>query len=49
MSLDVVVVKEFLEAICSKDIESIRSAGEVADYEAEGEVIDIVKTVLEKK
>jgi len=49
MSVDTVQVKEFLEAICSKDIESVRSAGELADYEVEGEVIDIAKTILEKK
>ena len=48
MSVEAVQVKGFLEAICSEDIGSVRS-GEVANYEAEGEVIDITKTILEKK
>ncbi|XP_065890179.1 protein phosphatase 1E-like [Dysidea avara] len=47
MSVEAVQVKGFLEAICSEDIGSVRS-GEVANYEAEGEVIDITKTILEK-
>lgn len=42
-------IKEFLEEINTKGIDLPAIGGTVAEYEAEGTVIDICKTALEKK
>lgn len=49
MSVSDVQAKEFLEEIATKGIDLPAVAGTLAEYEAEGEVIDICKTALEKK
>lgn len=41
--------KEFLEEIATKGIDLPAFKGTVAEYEAEGTVIEICKTALEKK
>jgi len=51
MSVSDAQTKEFLEKIATKEIDlpAVTRTGTVTEYEVEGEVIDICKTVLEKK
>ena len=49
MSVGDAQIKEFLEEINTKGIDLPAIGGTVAEYEAEGTVIDICKTALEKK
>ena len=49
MSVSDTQTKEFLEEISTKGIDLPAVAGTVSEYEAEGVVIDICKTALEKK
>lgn len=49
MSVSDAQTKEFLEEISTKGIDLPAIGGTVAEYEAEGTIIDICKTALEKK
>ena len=49
MSVSDAQTKEFLEEISTKGINLPAIGGTVAEYEAEGTVIDTCKTALERK
>ena len=49
MSVSDAQAKEFLTVISTKGIDLPVVAGTVAEYEAEGTILDICKTGLEKK
>ena len=49
MSVSDAQTKEFLEEIATKGIDLPAVKGTLAEYEAEGTVIEICKTALEKK